>query len=97
MLAAAQRELAEECGIANAIPLSENLFDLDIHLIPAKGDMPEHAHYDLRFAFAVPPGTVGSADFGEIKGLRWVPLPELSQMPLQQSLRRMVLKTAGLT
>lgn len=93
MLAAAQRELAEECGIANAVPLSENLFDLDIHLIPAKGDMPEHAHYDLRFAFVAPPGTVGSADFGEIKGLRWVPLPDLLQMPPQQSLRRMALKT----
>lgn len=91
--AAARRELEEECGLFDAIPLHTNLFDLDIHLIPAKGDMPEHLHLDLRYVFQVPATAVEKPDFNEIRDLRWFSLSELMQMPLQQSVRRMVLKS----
>lgn len=96
LFAAAQRELQEECGIAEAVPLRPSIFDLDIHLIPAKGEMPEHLHLDLRFAFRVPPEAVENPDYAEIRDMRWFPIAELLQRPLQQSVRRMVLKTAGI-
>ena len=29
--------------------LEETIFDLDVHLIPARGGEPAHYHYDVRF------------------------------------------------
>ena len=48
---AAAREVVEEIGLAQFLAIGEKnpLFDLDIHLIPARSDVPEHVHYDLRF------------------------------------------------
>lgn len=45
----ALREAQEETGVNNFIFLRENIFDIDIHLIPARKDFPEHFHYDIRF------------------------------------------------
>jgi 8-oxo-dGTP pyrophosphatase MutT (NUDIX family) len=47
----ALREAQEETGLVNFRLLRENIFDLDIHLIPARKDFPEHYHYDIRFIF----------------------------------------------
>jgi 8-oxo-dGTP pyrophosphatase MutT (NUDIX family) len=91
--AAARRELQEECGITAAVLLSERLFDLDIHVIPTKKDVPQHLHYDLRFVFEVSEDAFYDADLAEIKSLRWVPLEELVDASVQQSIRRMAWKT----
>ena len=50
---AAAREVVEETGFAQFLANGEKnpLFDLDTHLIPARPDVPEHVHYDLRFLF----------------------------------------------
>jgi len=45
----ALREAREETGVTNFVFLQENIFDIDIHLIPARKDFPEHFHYDIRF------------------------------------------------
>ena len=47
-LGVALREAEEECGVA-VRPVSTAIFDVDRHLIPARGDVPAHYHYDLRF------------------------------------------------
>jgi len=47
----ALREAHEETGLAKLIPLQDSFFDLDIHIIPARKDFPEHLHYDIRFLF----------------------------------------------
>ncbi|CAO4837519.1 MAG: hypothetical protein CNLJKLNK_00827 [Holosporales bacterium] len=49
ILSVALREAQEESGIENIIPISTNIFDLDIHVIPARADEPEHLHLDIRF------------------------------------------------
>lgn len=50
-LAVALREAEEETGITHFnIPYS-GIFDLDIHPIPERKDMPAHSHYDVRFLF----------------------------------------------
>jgi 8-oxo-dGTP pyrophosphatase MutT (NUDIX family) len=92
--AAVRRELQEECGIDEAILFKEGLFDLDIHPIPAKGDIAAHWHYDLRMCLVVPPDTQLQVQVAEIKALQWVPLVQLSTgVAVQQSLRRMALKS----
>src|SRR5687767_11824108 len=56
VLQVALREAREESGIVGIEPLSTEIFDVDVHLIPAKGSEPEHFHYDVRFALVAPPG-----------------------------------------
>lgn len=55
-LRVALREATEESGIDGIIPLSEELLDVDIHVIPARparGE-PEHRHYDIRYLLQAP-------------------------------------------
>ena len=49
ILQTALREAREESGIPNINPLSETLFDLDIHSIPENSKEASHLHYDPRF------------------------------------------------
>lgn len=99
----ARREAQEECGLSGLTLLSEQIFDLDIHVIPVKRDIPEHLHYDVRFWFQAENETL-RADFSEVKAVRWVPLESLvvgslgqSSVDLghlQQSVRRMAAKVS---
>jgi 8-oxo-dGTP pyrophosphatase MutT (NUDIX family) len=47
----ALREAQEETGLKHFKLLQENIFDLDIHPIPARLNFPDHLHYDIRFLF----------------------------------------------
>jgi 8-oxo-dGTP pyrophosphatase MutT (NUDIX family) len=51
VLNVALREADEETGLKNFLLLQENIFDLDIHPIPARKGFPDHLHYDIRFVF----------------------------------------------
>ncbi len=51
ILAVALREAEEESGLVDIELASRGIFDIDIHVIPAGKNEPEHLHYDLRFAF----------------------------------------------
>ena len=53
-LAVAIREAEEESGIHGITPVSEDIFDVDIHLIPARPGEPEHYHYDIRYLLRAP-------------------------------------------
>ena len=55
-LRVALREAAEESGIEGIQALSPEIFDVDIHRIPARPDKdePEHFHYDVRFLLRAP-------------------------------------------
>ncbi|HMX41683.1 MAG TPA: NUDIX domain-containing protein [Saprospiraceae bacterium] len=92
LLQTARREAQEESGIIRLRALSEEIFDLDVHVIPAKRDVPEHLHYDVRFLFQAEEAAL-QADPAEVKGARWVPIREMRVSPsLQQSVRRMAMK-----
>lgn len=58
ILRVAIKEALEESGIRR-IGFIPSIFDIDIHIIPAKGDpdsdsyTPEHKHYDVRFLIVV--------------------------------------------
>jgi 8-oxo-dGTP pyrophosphatase MutT (NUDIX family) len=51
VLNVALREAQEETGLKKFKLLREEIFDLDIHPIPARGNFPDHLHYDIRFLF----------------------------------------------
>lgn len=51
----AEKEAREETGLQSLRPEMPEILDLDIHTIPARGNEPEHLHYDIRFLFSANP------------------------------------------
>ena len=93
-LRVASREAAEESGLSVSI-LSDLIFDIDIHTIPARGTEPEHKHYDVRFVFEADE-TKQLVVSDESNELRWVPLAQIEEFTKEESVLRMVRKTSQL-
>lgn len=70
-LQVALKEATEESGIDRIEPLSDELFDIDIHPIPAnpRKNEPEHLHYDLRYLLRAPHENFSISD--ESDDLSW--------------------------
>ncbi|MBD3648799.1 MAG: NUDIX hydrolase [Pseudomonadales bacterium] len=88
----ALKEAREESGITGIELLSSDIFDLDIHLIPARNGEPSHYHYDCRFLLQC----TDSEDFtvsDESHDLMWIPLDELDTRTREISMQRMATKT----
>jgi 8-oxo-dGTP pyrophosphatase MutT (NUDIX family) len=83
------KEAREESGL-EVEPVSTAIFDVDVHWIPQRGDVPGHWHYDVRFLLRAINGNVQHNH--ESHGFRWVPLEEIRRSE-DESLRRMALKT----
>lgn len=49
VLAVAIAEAREESGVNHIAPIKNDIFDIDIHLIPENSREKEHYHYDVRF------------------------------------------------
>lgn len=92
ILHAAKREAIEETGSEEITALSNNLFDLDVHLIPERKGTPAHWHYDFRFIFETQNESL-NADFKEVNDTQWIPLNDLLQNDKFSSVKRMVKKT----
>jgi 8-oxo-dGTP pyrophosphatase MutT (NUDIX family) len=91
ILRVARREALEESGINGLIVASQRPFDLDIHEIPAHGADPSHLHYDVRFML-IAPEDAAPVRSEESHELRWFAPGELTTLPLDESLRRMIRK-----
>jgi len=91
----ARREAVEESGLKSIAPLSQEIFDLDIHPIPEKGEEKEHFHYDIRFIFTANPEEKLLIS-SESKDLKWIEIDEISSLNQSESLLRMVRKTKEL-
>lgn len=90
--AGALREAYEESGLGAIETLSPDIFDIDIHAIPAHGSEPEHLHYDVRYLFAA--CSANSVQLTpESKELAWVGLDEIHKVSTETSLLRMAKKT----
>ena len=86
LLDAARREILEETGLSAIHPVSEAIFDVDIHRFGPSGDQPEHLHFDVRFAFvaadeALMPNT-------EVLEAAWVGLGDLAGLGVDRSVVR---------
>lgn len=94
------REAQEESGMqtftflpwagAELVPL-----DLDVHVIPARKQDPEHDHWDVRFLLQAAPAQqlVLSEESNQ---LQWVPLAELSRFTDEESVIRLHRKATAL-
>lgn len=91
VLAVALKEAEEESGLVGFEPLIEGIFDLDIHRIPERKEVPEHLHYDVRYVLR-PTGSTSYIVSEESHDLRWVPLDEVASLTEDESMLRMVEK-----
>jgi len=91
ILRVASREALEESGIADLVVASARPFDLDIHEIPARGGEPVHFHYDVRYML-IAPESAAPVISEESRDLQWFTAGELSELPIDESLRRMIRK-----
>ena len=91
LLNVAKKELSEETGLVH-YSVNEKIFDLDIHVIPQRKDVPEHFHYDVRFLFqASHPNEIQKNH--ESMELRWVGLNKVEVLcDGEESIMRMVRK-----
>lgn len=91
VLTVATKEAQEESGIINITPISKDIFDIDIHLIPENPKEKAHYHYDVRFLLQVTSDEQVIQN-NESKELRWIE-KDLSGLPTQnQSVVRMFKK-----
>ncbi len=91
VLRVALREAHEESGLSGLTPMSESIFDVDVHLIPEWKHEPAHFHYDIRYlirASKSEPFHVSE----ESRALAWRTLDEV-EAGGDPSLVRMVRKT----
>lgn len=91
VLAVALREACEESGIDGIEPASLEIFDVDVHRIPARPSEPEHDHYDVRFLLRVT-GDDAFRVSEESVSLRWFSMKELAEIETDDSVRRMARK-----
>ncbi|MGR3759665.1 NUDIX hydrolase [Roseobacteraceae bacterium NS-SX3] len=71
----ALKEVYEESGLSRIRALAGQVFDVDIHKIPARAAEPAHLHYDVRYLFRAEAG--GIAASSESRALAWVPIGAL--------------------
>jgi 8-oxo-dGTP pyrophosphatase MutT (NUDIX family) len=78
----ALREALEETGLAGLVlhPGAPRPLDVDVHDIPARGEVPAHQHLDLRYLVVAPDGAAFSRSPEETRDMRWVSWEELSTL-----------------
>ena len=90
VLAAAKREVLEEVAVRDITlaPGWPGLFDVDVHVIPARKTDPEHRHFDVRFAFQTHDldFTAGS----DAQAGQWVKLADVGGLESDASVLRAV-------
>lgn len=94
VLRVAQKEVFEETGL-DAKPLTENIFDVDIHAIPERRDVPPHLHYDIRFLLAAEKKADNLPPNRETKETRWIPIESIDKFTGEPSITRMLAKTVS--
>jgi 8-oxo-dGTP pyrophosphatase MutT (NUDIX family) len=91
MAAVALKEAEEESGLVDLV-VEPEIFDLDRHWIPERGDVPGHWHYDARYVVR----TTGSEAFAvsdESHALAWREIvPMLEDTATDDSIARMARK-----
>ncbi len=101
VLASALREAEEESGLLgfdpiparDAVPPFE-ILDIDVHLIPARGDEPEHEHHDIRFLLQVSEAQTIERQVAESKEVRWFAAEGIEARFDEESLARMARKAS---
>lgn len=93
----ALRETSEETGLApeQITLVSQQIFDVDIHIVPANQYGPRHTHFDIRFLLEVDDKQAIPGN-NESHQILWIPLHLAVQYNHNLSTYRMVEKTRQL-
>lgn len=96
IFATAEREALEETGLASINMLTDRIFDIDIHQIPARKGTQAHLHYDIRI-LGIAESLELNADFNEVSGIKWLNIEKaLSEEDKYKTVRRMLLKSQNI-
>ncbi len=90
VVAVALTEAREESGIDDLHVIDREIFDLDIHPIPARGADPEHLHYDVRYVIRA--GHTDHVVSDESHDLAWVKVTAIEAYTTEPSMTRMAHK-----
>ncbi len=100
-VAGAMREALEETGLANLQLVSDALFDVDVHSIPARDARPgkstmepAHLHYDARYLIIAADADVTISE--ESLDAKWMLLEDLAQPATERSIARLAEKSLRL-
>jgi 8-oxo-dGTP pyrophosphatase MutT (NUDIX family) len=84
--AVARKEVLEETGLEASSPFGDLIFDLDVHRIPARGEVPEHEHFDVRYLLQAEGEPAKNDESHEV---RWVSLNDVEELTREESILRM--------
>jgi 8-oxo-dGTP pyrophosphatase MutT (NUDIX family) len=90
IIAAGVREAQEESGLSDFDLLIPGIFDIDIHVIPARKLEPEHLHFDIRFLLGAKNTNIAVSE--ESNDLRWMTASELRAVTEEFSVLRQLVK-----
>lgn len=97
MSATALREAREETSCDVALhPAAPGPIDLDVHVIPARKQEPEHLHLDVRFLVTARDAAALAHDPRESFGARWLGWEEAIERVDDAALRRLLTKARAL-
>ncbi|WP_223642561.1 NUDIX hydrolase [Corallococcus sp. EGB] len=97
MEATALREAREETGCrVHLHPSAPRPLDVDVHVIPARKDEPEHRHLDVRYLVVAEDPEALAHDPAESFGIQWLGWDEALARADEAPLRRMLLKARSL-
>lgn len=95
-IAVATREGEEESGLQSLRLLSSEIFDVGAHLVPERGNEPEHYHFDIRYLFTADSNETLVIS-SESKDLAWIPLKEIDSLAPDSEISRMARKAMSLS
>lgn len=90
LLEVAMNEAIEESGIREFEVIDAEIFDIDIHVIPARAADPEHLHYDVRYLLRAATHEYVVSD--ESHDLAWIDIGLLDTLTTEESMIRMAHK-----
>lgn len=91
VLNVALKEAYEETGLLDIVLINKQIYDIDIHLIPQRKDVPAHYHYDIRFIFEADKNQKLIIS-EESNDLAWIPIEKMAEFNNSSSMMRMAEK-----
>jgi 8-oxo-dGTP pyrophosphatase MutT (NUDIX family) len=88
LLSVALREAKEESGLSRIKAVTGEVFDVDVHEIPAWKDVPAHYHFDVRFLLCGDDSETPSHN-EESHAVAWVSLSDIHSYTDEESVLRM--------